>query len=51
MPRKEGKEKKKLGILKISSGVHGPEERECRRESESLDPTDAFAPGHRLCFL
>jgi|GEM_PF-4660951 len=50
MPRKEGKEKKKLGILNLVWDP-GPEERECRRESESLDPTDVFASGHRVLSL
>ena len=48
MPRKEGKEKKKLGTLNLLLGSQSPEERECRRESEPLVPTDTFAPGHQV---
>ena len=40
MSRKEGKEKKKLDTLNLVSGAQSPEERECRRESEPLVPTD-----------
>ncbi len=38
-----------MGILKSVFRVQGPEERECRRESESLGPAEAFAPGHWFC--
>ncbi len=48
MSRKEGKEKKKLDTLNLVSGAQSPEERECRRESEPLVPTDAFATGLRV---
>lgn len=40
MSRKEGKEKKKLDTLNFVLGSQSPEERECRRESEPLVPTD-----------
>jgi len=47
MPRKEGKEKKKWAF-KTYFGAQGPEERECRRESESPGPTDTFASDHQV---
>jgi len=32
------KGEKEMGILNFQVGVQSPEERECRRESESLNP-------------
>ena len=43
------KGEKETAILNFT-GAHSPEERECRRESESLDPTEAVASGHRGLF-
>lgn len=41
----ERKERRKRnGHSKLSSGAQSPEERECRRESESLDPIGGFHP-------
>jgi len=51
MPLKGRKGEKEMGILKSVFGVQGPEERECRRESESLNPTDACAPGRWVLSL
>ena len=33
-----------MGILNCQNGVQSPEERECRRESESLGPIEVFTP-------
>lgn len=41
------KGEKEIGHSKLVFGAQSPEERECRRESEPLVPTVAFAPGHR----
>ena len=38
------KGEKEMGILNFV-GAHSPEERECRRESETLDPANAVAFG------
>ena len=45
------KGEKEIGHSKLVSGNQSPEERECRRESEPLVPTDVFTPGHRVLFL
>ena len=41
------KGEKEIGHSKLKMfGAQSPEERECRRESEPLVPTDVFASGH-----
>lgn len=45
------KGEKEMGILKSVSRVQGPEERECRRESESPGPTGTFVSGHQVLSL
>ncbi len=42
------KGEKEMGILNHKIGAQSPEERECRRESESLDPMGACAPSPGL---
>lgn len=43
------KGEKEIGHSKLNlSGAQSPEERECRRESESLNPIWAFAPSPGL---
>lgn len=45
------KGEKEIGHSKLGSGAQSPEERECRRESEPLVPTDVFTSGHRIYSL
>jgi len=44
MSRKEGKEKKNGHSKLLKKRAQSPEERECRRESESLGSIKEFSP-------